>query len=88
MVELMRRGREAADIMAVLAHEEAPFTDALNRAGRNDPCPCGSGAKVKRCHGRPTAPTRLPEWQDDPRAPVTTRGKEARRRAQERLDAS
>ncbi len=22
------------------------------RAGRNDPCPCGSGRKFKRCHGR------------------------------------
>ena len=22
------------------------------RAGRNDPCPCGSGRKYKRCHGR------------------------------------
>jgi preprotein translocase subunit SecA len=21
------------------------------RAGRNDPCPCGSGKKYKRCHG-------------------------------------
>jgi SEC-C motif-containing protein len=21
-------------------------------AGRNDPCPCGSGKKYKRCHGR------------------------------------
>ena len=21
-------------------------------AGRNDPCPCGSGRKFKRCHGR------------------------------------
>ncbi|WP_231852726.1 SEC-C metal-binding domain-containing protein [Bordetella petrii] len=20
--------------------------------GRNEPCPCGSGAKFKRCHGR------------------------------------
>jgi uncharacterized protein len=20
--------------------------------GRNDPCPCGSGQKYKRCHGR------------------------------------
>ena len=20
-------------------------------AGRNDPCPCGSGKKYKRCHG-------------------------------------
>jgi hypothetical protein len=23
-----------------------------NEPGRNDPCPCGSGAKYKRCHGR------------------------------------
>ena len=23
----------------------------LNRVGRNDPCPCGSGKKYKRCHG-------------------------------------
>jgi preprotein translocase subunit SecA len=22
------------------------------RAGRNDPCPCGSGKKYKHCHGR------------------------------------
>ena len=21
--------------------------------GRNEPCPCGSGLKYKRCHGRP-----------------------------------
>ena len=25
---------------------------AQRRAGRNDPCPCGSGRKYKRCHGR------------------------------------
>ena len=23
------------------------------KTGRNDPCPCGSGLKYKRCHGRP-----------------------------------
>ncbi len=23
-----------------------------NKVGRNDPCPCGSGKKYKRCHGR------------------------------------
>lgn len=23
-----------------------------NKVGRNDPCPCGSGLKYKRCHGR------------------------------------
>ena len=22
------------------------------KPGRNDPCPCGSGAKYKKCHGR------------------------------------
>ena len=22
------------------------------RSGRNDPCPCGSGVKYKKCHGR------------------------------------
>ena len=27
--------------------------DAFARAGRNDPCPCGSGRKFKRCHGDP-----------------------------------
>src|SRR6202022_4444165 len=25
---------------------------AFDRAGRNDPCPCGSGKKFKFCHGR------------------------------------
>ena len=37
--------------------EPAPKTDAepkqqYPRVGRNDPCPCGSGKKYKRCHGR------------------------------------
>ncbi|HEV3477131.1 MAG TPA: preprotein translocase subunit SecA [Rubrobacteraceae bacterium] len=26
------------------------------KIGRNDPCPCGSGKKYKKCHGRPGAP--------------------------------
>jgi uncharacterized protein YecA (UPF0149 family) len=25
---------------------------AFDRAGRNDPCPCGSGKKFKFCHGK------------------------------------
>ena len=24
----------------------------VEKVGRNDPCPCGSGKKYKRCHGR------------------------------------
>jgi preprotein translocase subunit SecA len=26
------------------------------KVGRNDPCPCGSGRKYKKCHGQPGAP--------------------------------
>jgi hypothetical protein len=28
--------------------------DAFASAGRNDPCPCGSEKKFKKCHGAPT----------------------------------
>jgi preprotein translocase subunit SecA len=31
-----------------------PGTDSageVDKAGRNDPCPCGSGKKYKKCHG-------------------------------------
>ncbi|MYH32847.1 MAG: hypothetical protein F4133_03455, partial [Gammaproteobacteria bacterium] len=27
------------------------YRRARPRVGRNDPCPCGSGKKYKRCHG-------------------------------------
>lgn len=29
-----------------------PATREQNRIGRNEPCPCGSGRKFKRCHGK------------------------------------
>jgi preprotein translocase subunit SecA len=29
----------------------APMAKALPKVGRNDPCPCGSGKKYKKCHG-------------------------------------
>lgn len=32
--------------------ENAPSPGKIKKTGRNDPCPCGSGAKFKRCHGR------------------------------------
>ncbi len=35
--------------MAQLRKDEAVSAAALPRAGRNDPCPCGSGRKFKRC---------------------------------------
>jgi preprotein translocase subunit SecA len=38
--------------------EETPSQPVSSgeRIGRNDPCPCGSGKKYKKCHGRPGAP--------------------------------
>ncbi|MBP8645692.1 MAG: SEC-C domain-containing protein [Syntrophobacteraceae bacterium] len=29
-----------------------PIIRADNKAGRNDPCPCGSGKKYKKCCGK------------------------------------
>ena len=33
------------------SHHE-PVRNPLKEVGRNDPCPCGSGSKFKKCHGR------------------------------------
>jgi uncharacterized protein len=52
MADLLRRGRYADEVMGILAAEEEPFRKELAKSGRNDPCPCGSGRKVKHCHGR------------------------------------
>ncbi len=52
MSELLRRDRAPAEVMMVLAAEEAQVQKAFAKAGRNDPCPCGSGRKFKHCHGR------------------------------------
>ena len=78
MIDLMQRGRPASDAMAILAAEETAFRDAVHRTGRNDPCPCGSGLKVKRCHGRPLEPKiarPMPLHVGLPRPPVTERGR-------------
>lgn len=42
----------AEEIMAELVREDA-VASANPGVGRNDPCPCGSGRKFKRCHGAP-----------------------------------
>jgi uncharacterized protein YecA (UPF0149 family) len=34
------------------AAEDARLAQAVAEASPNDPCPCGSGRTVKRCHGR------------------------------------
>jgi hypothetical protein len=30
--------------------DESDFNERLKKTGRNDPCPCGSGKKYKKCH--------------------------------------
>lgn len=43
---------------------EAPIpietVDSFAKIGRNDPCPCGSGKKYKKCCGRQDSPARSP----------------------------
>ena len=38
----------AATVQQTVRHDDA---DPYQSVGRNDPCPCGSGKKFKRCHG-------------------------------------
>jgi uncharacterized protein YecA (UPF0149 family) len=51
-LERIRSAREIGDMAAPgpdLPSLEARFGGG--KVGRNDPCPCGSGKKFKRCHG-------------------------------------
>ena len=41
MADLIQQKRSPADIIKIFA-----------TTGRNEPCPCGSGRKMKKCHGR------------------------------------
>jgi preprotein translocase subunit SecA len=42
--------KEAATPLTAASHQEA--VPAGKKVGRNDPCPCGSGKKYKRCCGK------------------------------------
>jgi uncharacterized protein len=53
MAGLIRQGRPAAEVMGILAAEDARWAALFARTGRNDPCPCGSGRKFKACHAKP-----------------------------------
>ncbi len=56
MARLLRQGRAPAEIARAdrprggVPRQAVP--SGLPRVGRNDPCPCGSGRKYKRCCGR------------------------------------
>jgi hypothetical protein len=75
MTSLMQAGKQAAEVMAILTREAADLEVAVVQAGRNNPCPCGSGLKTKQCHGRnreaeASKSIRLPVHQAQPRARV------------------
>ncbi|HUN85162.1 MAG TPA: anaerobic sulfatase maturase [Terracidiphilus sp.] len=47
MASELAMGRAPAGVMSRVAEQETQA--ALRKAGRNDPCPCGSGRKFKQC---------------------------------------
>lgn len=50
------RKRAAQEQERQRAQQSQPASrQAMPKIGRNDPCPCGSGLKYKKCHGRPGA---------------------------------
>jgi len=51
MANLLRQGRYADEIMQTNTPQGALQSEGKTKVGRNDPCPCGSGKKFKRCHG-------------------------------------
>jgi uncharacterized protein len=57
MTHAMRDGGNLNDVaiptslLDAIAGQAAPAKPAAPQAGRNDPCPCGSGQKYKRCCG-------------------------------------
>ncbi|HEY6377882.1 MAG TPA: preprotein translocase subunit SecA [Candidatus Dormibacteraeota bacterium] len=61
VVESSAAGVRAAGAGASAPSNGSPARAAASRGrtkvGRNDPCPCGSGLKYKRCHGAATAPS-------------------------------
>jgi preprotein translocase subunit SecA len=50
------KGQQAAAAAAGAGAEEDVKAEPIRRdrpkVGRNDPCPCGSGKKYKKCHGK------------------------------------
>jgi len=53
-----RKRREQAEMQMVGGGVSEKPQQVIRREkiGRNDPCPCGSGKKYKKCHGAPLPP--------------------------------
>jgi uncharacterized protein len=57
MAQLLRSRRYADEVMGIMIDEERGAStettgqQPVEKVGRNEPCPCGSGKKYKHCHG-------------------------------------
>jgi uncharacterized protein len=54
MAKELRSNRPPANVMEFIAWKEEELQKLFAKAHRNDPCPCGSGLKFKKCHYRST----------------------------------
>lgn len=50
MAHELRLGQAPANIMNFI--KDGKISQVVYKPGRNDPCPCGSGLKYKKCHGK------------------------------------
>jgi uncharacterized protein YecA (UPF0149 family) len=53
MAHELRQGRAPANVMNYMKNmKDGQGIHMVAKPGRNDPCPCGSGLKYKKCHGQ------------------------------------
>lgn len=52
MTALLNRERAPAKVVQFLEGNPGKLKEIFPDVGRNDPCPCGSGFKFKKCHGK------------------------------------
>jgi len=50
--DYMEQARDHSNGFFDRTYDEHHLDNAPQKIRRNDPCPCGSGLKFKRCHGR------------------------------------
>ncbi|PIR68338.1 preprotein translocase subunit SecA [Candidatus Nomurabacteria bacterium CG10_big_fil_rev_8_21_14_0_10_35_16] len=51
-IKLEKENESSKQALVVSHNEPKEFSDTKKSVGRNDPCPCGSGKKYKKCHGK------------------------------------
>lgn len=59
------RGLPQAEVVRKSRRTPRIIEKVFRQQRRNDPCPCGSSLKYKKCHGKAAPDARLPmDWQD------------------------